>query len=136
MDINELNRAKNGKQFRRKFLKTFLDLHRVTLPIWGSLVLLVVLLGVVFSFVEKIRVFEGIYFSFITALTIGFGDISPSTRLGMILSVFIGIIGMVATGIIVALAIQAVRISYESVHGKDLKITGEPENKGTEERNS
>jgi len=133
--MDEQNKATNGKQFRRQFLKTFMELHRVTFPIWGSLVTLVVLLGVVFSLVEKISVFEGIYHSFITALTIGYGDISPHTRSGMILSVFIGIIGMVATGIIVALAIQAVRISYESVHGKDLTITGEPENKGTEERN-
>jgi len=113
-------------------LKTFMELNRVTFPIWGSLVTLVVLLGVVFSFVEKIRLFEGVYHALITALTIGYGDITPHTSLGMILSVFIGIIGMVATGIIVALAIQAVRISYESLHGKDLTITGEPENKETE----
>lgn len=133
--MDEQKRATNGKQFRRKFLKTFMELHRVTFPIWGSLVTLVVLLGVVFSFVEKIRIFEGIYHALITALTIGYGDITPHTRLGMVLSVFMGIIGMVATGIIVALAFQAVKISYESVHGKGLTITGEPDNKDTEERN-
>lgn len=114
------SKKKAGKQFRQKFLRTFLELLRVTLPIWGVLVMFIALLGLVFSLIEKIRIFEGIYHAFITALTIGYGDITAQTRLGMAISVLTGIIGMVTSGIIVALAFQAVKIAYESNYGKDL----------------
>jgi|APLow6443716910_1056828.scaffolds.fasta_scaffold493387_1 voltage-gated potassium channel len=114
------SKKKADKQFRQKFLSAFLQLLRVTSPIWGVLVVFIALLGLVFSLIEKIRIFEGIYHAFITALTIGYGDITAHTRLGMAISVLIGIIGMVTSGIIVALAFQAVKIAYESNYGKDL----------------
>jgi voltage-gated potassium channel len=120
MEPNLKNIQKQGKQFRQKFIKSFFNLLAVTLPIWGSLVLLIAGLGTLFAFREKISIFEGIYYAFITALTIGYGDITPHTNLGMILSVTIGVLGMVATGIIVALAFQAVKIAYGSIYGKDL----------------
>lgn len=121
------SKKKASKQFRQKFVRTFLELLRATFPIWGVLVLFIALLGLVFSLIEKIRIFEGIYHAFITALTIGYGDITAQTRLGMIISVLIGIIGMVTTGIIVALAFQAVKIAYESNYGKDLNKYFDPD---------
>lgn len=120
MEQDLRNKHSQGKQFRRKFVKIFFNLLAVTLPIWGSLVFLVAALGTLFAFREKISIFNGIYYAFITALTIGYGDITPHTNLGMILSVIIGVLGMVATGIIVAMAFQAVKISYGSIYGKDL----------------
>ncbi|MDZ7614099.1 MAG: ion channel [Flavobacteriaceae bacterium] len=110
----------DGKQFRRKFIRVFVDLLAVTFPIWGSLVILVSVLGVLFALLEELSIFRGIYHAFITAMTIGYGDITPNTSLGMIISLAIGVIGMVATGIIVALAFQAVKIAFESVYQEDL----------------
>jgi voltage-gated potassium channel len=129
MANDKLSKKKASKQFRQKFVRTFLELLRATFPIWGVLVMFIALLGLVFSLIEKIRIFEGIYHAFITALTIGYGDITAQTRLGMIISVLIGIIGMVTTGIIVALAFQAVKIAYESNFGKDLTKYHETKNK-------
>jgi voltage-gated potassium channel len=129
MANDKLSKKKAGTQFRQKFLMTFLELLRLTLPIWGVLVMFIALLGLVFSLIEKIRIFEGIYHAFITALTIGYGDITAHTRLGMIISVLTGIIGMVTSGIIVALAFQAVKIAYESNYGIDLNKYHETKNK-------
>ncbi len=127
--MGQLNKKTARIQFRRKFLKIFFRLLLGTMPIWGVLVLFIALLGLVFSWIEKIRVFEGIYLAFITALTIGYGDITAHTDLGKIISVLIGLIGMVTTGIIVSLAFQATRIAYEGYFGEDLNKHHESKNK-------
>jgi len=49
-------------------------------------------------------------------MTIGYGDIIPHTRIGKILAVIIGLLGFVATGVIVADALQAVNMTYEEEH--------------------
>ena len=74
------------------------------------LVILIVLLmlgGLVVSFAEDLPLSDSIYFSFITGLTIGYGDIYPETALGRVVSVLIGLIGMVFTGLTVAIATRA-----------------------------
>ncbi len=74
------------------------------------LVVLIVLMmmgGLVISFAEDLPLSDSIYFSFITGLTIGYGDIYPETAIGRIVSVLIGLIGMVFTGLTVAIATRA-----------------------------
>ena len=72
-----------------------------------GLVLLIVVGGVSISHVEGLQVGESIYFAFITGLTIGYGDIEPVTTGGRVLSVLIGFIGMLFTGMTVAIATRA-----------------------------
>jgi voltage-gated potassium channel len=72
-----------------------------------SLLLLIVLGGCVISKIEGIKLGDAIYFAFITALSIGYGDISPETAMGKILSVAIGFVGMLFVGITVAIATHA-----------------------------
>ena len=52
-----------------------------------SLVLLVVIGAVILSLVEDLSLGNSVYLSFITAFTIGYGDITPATTIGRILSV-------------------------------------------------
>ena len=73
----------------------------------ASLVLLIVLSGLVISKVENIDVIDSFYFAFITALSVGYGDIHPSTTVGKLLSVGIGLIGMLFVGLTVAVANRA-----------------------------
>jgi voltage-gated potassium channel len=49
------------------------------------------------------------YWSFITALTIGYGDIRPDKKSTRILSVIIGMLGIMFTGIIVAATTKALK---------------------------
>ncbi len=52
---------------------------------------------------------QAIYFCAITALTIGYGDIVPTTELGRVLSVMLGLLGVLITGLVTAAAVYAVQ---------------------------
>jgi voltage-gated potassium channel len=72
-----------------------------------TLILLLLAGGVVISRVESIALGDAIYFACITGLSIGYGDITPQTALGKVVSVAIGLIGMIIVGITVAIATRA-----------------------------
>jgi voltage-gated potassium channel len=59
------------------------------------------------SIVEGVSIGNSMYLSFITAFTIGYGDITPVTIIGRVLSVIIGLIGIIFTGLVVAIATRA-----------------------------
>lgn len=83
--------------------------------------LLITLIGVVaagaviFSWVEGIDLADSAYFSLITALTIGYGDIQPITGAGRAISVVIGFAGLLTTGLVVGIATHALRLSMHGV---------------------
>jgi hypothetical protein len=74
-----------------------------------SLLLLIVLGGWVISIAEGIKLGDAVYFAFITGLSIGYGDIAPTTGLGRVVSVAIGLIGMLFVGLSVAVGTRALR---------------------------
>jgi hypothetical protein len=78
-----------------------------------GLLLLIVLGGVAISRIEGIDLGEGIYFAFITGLSIGYGDIHPTTGWGQVVSVAIGLIGLIFTGVTVAVATRALADSLK-----------------------
>ena len=47
------------------------------------------------------------YYGFITATTVGYGDIRPSQTSSKLLAIAIALTGMVLTGIVVALAVES-----------------------------
>ena len=57
------------------------------------------LAAITISRVENLEIGDGIYFAFITGLSIGYGDITPVTAWGRVVSVFIGLIGMIFVGV-------------------------------------
>ena len=58
-----------------------------------------------------------LHFTFITGLTVGYGDILPTTILGRIVSVLIALIGLLFFGIVVAVANRAVAKTLEERQG-------------------
>jgi len=52
---------------------------------------------------------ETIYFCAITALTIGYGDVVPTTTFGRIDALMLGLIGMLMTGLVIAAAVRGVQ---------------------------
>ena len=97
---------------RREFLDFVRNVVTATLvvrEVLACLVILIFLNGVAFSLVEGKDVGSSIYFAFITAFTIGYGDITPVTTLGRIVAVFTGLVGTIFVGLIVAINTRALR---------------------------
>jgi|SRR5579864_3592458 len=52
---------------------------------------------------------QTLYFCTITALTIGYGDVVPTTALGRIDAVLLGVVGLLMTGIVTAASVRGVQ---------------------------
>ena len=62
---------------------------------------------------EKWSRYDSVYYSFITATTVGYGDMKPVTKLSKFLAVAIAFMGLVFTGIFVSIAVNAASIAFE-----------------------
>ncbi|MEN8199134.1 MAG: potassium channel family protein [Thermodesulfobacteriota bacterium] len=101
-------------QFTFNFLKTFCHGLVLAAPLLLFFLIMIVLLGQLAGRKESWSRFDSLYWSFITATTVGYGDIRPLERSSRILSIIIAFFGLILTGIIVALALHAATITFES----------------------
>jgi hypothetical protein len=92
---------------RQRFVAGLVKGLRVVWPILSGLLVLIVALGVAAGLVEGWSVQESIYFSFVSGLTIGYGDFAPKTLLGRALAIGIGVCGILMTALVAAVAVQA-----------------------------
>jgi voltage-gated potassium channel len=92
-------------RFSHSFLKALWKIQGIC---YGLLTWLM-LNAVAITYLEKIPFSDGLYFTLITGLTIGYGDISPLTPGGRMISVLTGLLGILVTGLIVAIAVYALK---------------------------
>ena len=86
------------------------DLVRLTMHVRELMLLLLFLMmigGFVISELEGIQLGDALYFAFITGLSVGYGDITPNTTTGKIVSVAIGLVGTLFVGLTAAIATRA-----------------------------
>lgn len=100
-------------EFTITFIRIFLWGVYLTSPILLIMAFLIIFLGLIVGRVESWTKFDSIYWCFITALTVGYGDIKPTRKVSKILSVILGLIGLIFAGILVAIAVKATTISFE-----------------------
>jgi voltage-gated potassium channel len=98
-------------KFLHAFIRAFVTLFVHLAPIWGFLALLITGGGLLLSMIEKLPVGRGIYFAWITATTVGFGDITPSRPMGKLVCVSLALIGLINTSIIGAIGLNAVLVA-------------------------
>ncbi len=103
-------------EFTFQFIEYFYYGLNLAAPLLIFLALVIVLLGQIVGQRESWSRFDSLYWSFITATTVGYGDIRPLQKLSKTISVLIALTGMIFTGIIVALALNAASISFTSEH--------------------
>jgi hypothetical protein len=80
---------------------------KVVWPIVSVLLGLMAALGIVIAWREGWRLLDGVYFAFVTGLTIGYGDLVPKQPISRILAIGIGVTGVLMVGLIVAIAVGA-----------------------------
>jgi voltage-gated potassium channel len=95
------------------FLKQFGLGLSLTFPLWLSLSVFITFLGQIVGKKEGWSPFESFYWSFITATTVGYGDIRPLRRGSRIISILIGFLGLVLSGIIIAVAVHAATLALD-----------------------
>ena len=69
------------------------------------------MLTVIFAWAEEQTLGNAIYFTLVTGLTVGYGDITPVTPIGKAVSAAIAVVGVITAGIYVAIATRAVAMS-------------------------
>jgi hypothetical protein len=60
---------------------------------------------------------DALYFTMITGMTVGYGDIVPTTGFGRFISVVIAMIGILYVGIVVAIATRALTQAAQEQYG-------------------
>ena len=99
-------------KFTLEFIQLFFLATSMVMPLLLFLSLLVIILGQLVGRIEDWNKFDSLYWSFITALTIGYGDIRPLKKKSKALSVIIGLTGVMLTGIVVAITVHTATMAF------------------------
>src|SRR5712671_5657570 len=97
------------KTVRRRFFIELGHAIHVAWPVLSAILAIQVALGLLIGFVEGWSVGDAVYFSFVTGLTIGDGDIVPQQPLARVLAIGIGVSGLFLSGLIAGIAVYATR---------------------------
>jgi hypothetical protein len=96
-----------SKQIRRLFFVELAQQVQVIWPILSGILLIMAGCGVVVGRIESWGIGESLYFTFVTGLTIGYGDVTPTHFMGRLLSIVIALAGVVLIGLVAAISVQA-----------------------------
>ena len=105
-----------ARELRRHFLVELVRQVRVIWPILSGILLVMIGSGLVIWRVEDWHLDEALYFTFVTGLTIGYGDFTPKHLSARLLALVIGLAGIVLTGLVAAVTVQALNAA-----GRDRK---------------
>jgi Ion channel len=94
---------------RLRFLVALGHGFHVTWPVLSAILGIQLALGLLTGFVEGWSLGDTIYFTFVTGLTIGYGDLVPRQTLTRVLAIGIGFCGLFLTGLAAAIAVHALR---------------------------
>jgi voltage-gated potassium channel len=93
--------------FTIDFMKEFGLGLWLTFPLLFSLSAVIIILGQLVGRKEGWSRLESFYWSFITATTVGYGDFRPTKNLSRMSAIVIAFLGLLLSGIIIAVAVQA-----------------------------
>jgi hypothetical protein len=98
-----------AKTVRRRFFTALGQAIHLAWPVLSTILAIQIALGLLVGFVEGWSLGDAVYFTFVTGLTIGYGDIVPRQALARALAIGIGICGLFLTGLIAGIAVYAMR---------------------------
>lgn len=107
----------DSRTLRRSFAAGLYAGLRVVWPILSMLLGLIVALGLVVGTIEGWSVNDSIYFAFVSGLTIGYGDLAPTTLVTRALAIVIGVCGVLVTALVAAIAVKALTATSDGGGG-------------------
>lgn len=106
-------RQGNARALRAAYLAALFRGLAVIWPILSGLLLFKAVIGAVIGAIEGWNLWQGMYFAYVTGLTIGYGDLVPRQGLTQFLAIVVGLSGIVLTGLVAALAVQALQATRQ-----------------------
>jgi len=102
--------------FTLQFLRVFLNDLLYAAPILIGLLFLISIIGFIIGKAEGWSLTDSLYHAFINATTVGYGDFRPAKNQSKLLAVVLAFIGLVFTGMVVAIALHAANYAYGQVY--------------------
>ena len=96
---------------RRAFFRALLHQLHVIWPILSGILVLMVGPGLLIGYIEGWGIGDALYFTFVTGLTIGYGDFTPRQDSSRCLAMVIGFAGIMLTGLVAAVAVRALDLA-------------------------
>ncbi|WP_166364778.1 potassium channel family protein [Pseudomonas akapageensis] len=104
----------HAKRVRREFYKAVWYYLQIVWPILSILLFSILLFGLIISYVESWKPLEGIYFAFVSGLTIGYGDLVPKQSVSRVLAILLGFNGVLMTAIFAAVSVRAIEVAVQA----------------------
>jgi len=99
---------------RRRFAIGLWQGLAVVWPVLSALLALMAALGLAVAAAEGWPLADGLYFAFVSGLTIGYGDLVPVGPSARVLAIAIGLIGILFAGLVASVGVHALR---SALHG-------------------
>lgn len=99
--------------FSIAFLEVFFISLGMAAPLFIFFGGLICLLGLWVARRESWDRRDALYYAFVTATTVGYGDFTPVKRLSRLLAIAIAFTGLIFTGIFVSIAVNAATIAFK-----------------------
>lgn len=103
-------------EFTIRFLRVVVNDLAHAWPLLGGLLLMIVVVGFFIGRIERWTPVDALYHTFINATTVGYGDFRPTTAATRILAVLLAFLGLLFTGLIVAIALHAADDAFDRVY--------------------
>lgn len=103
-------------KFTLGFIHFFLLGIYLVLPLLLFFVSLIIILGQIVGRIEGWSKFDAFYWSFITAMTVGYGDIRPIKKSSKTISILMALIGIMFTGVIVAVTVTTATAAFKDMY--------------------
>lgn len=100
-------------EFSATFIQLFFLGIYLMLPVLLLLLSIISVLGLIVGRIERWTRFNALYWGLITALTVGYGDIRPLTKISKLLSIIIAMTGIIFTGLIVAMTVEMASLAFK-----------------------
>jgi len=102
--------------FTWEFIRIFLHSLVYAAPLLFALVLLIAAIGQMIGRWEGWSRPDALYYAFITASTVGYGDFHPRRARSKFWAVCIALVGLILTGLVVALGVEAAGMAFKSLN--------------------
>jgi len=97
----------------RDFVTAHVGLIGELAGLLGAIAVVIVLAGVAIARFDRVPIEEAIYFAFITAFTVGFGDVAPRSRGARVVAVLLAFLGLILVGVLVGVAAHALDVAMK-----------------------